>query len=125
METRSTEVATNVTPAQVENLPKSDRNFLALAVLAPGVRLSGDRIGDTRKTISAGAQGAEQINVFIDGASYKNDILKGGVAGQDASRGNPVRAERGAGVPGDHPELQGGVPEGVQRHHHRHHQVGQ
>src|SRR5688572_8150352 len=89
VETRSTEVATNVTPAQVENLPKSDRNFLALAVLAPGVRLSGDRIGDTRKTISAGAQGAEQINVFIDGASYKNDILKGGVAGQDASRGNP------------------------------------
>jgi hypothetical protein len=89
VETRSTEVATNVTPTQVEALPKSDRNFLALAVLAPGVRLSGDRIGDTRKTISAGAQGAEQINVFIDGASYKNDILKGGVAGQDASRGNP------------------------------------
>jgi len=89
VETRSTEVATNVTPAQVDALPKSDRNFLALAVLAPGVRLSGDRIGDTRKTISAGAQGAEQINVFIDGASYKNDILKGGVAGQDASRGNP------------------------------------
>ena len=89
VETRSTEVATNVTPTQVENLPKSDRNFLALAVLAPGVRVQGDRIGDTRKTISAGAQGAEQINVFIDGASYKNDILKGGVAGQDASRGNP------------------------------------
>jgi hypothetical protein len=89
VETRSTEVATNVTPAQVEALPKSDRNFLALAVLAPGVRLTGDRIGDTRKTISAGAQAAEQINVFIDGASYKNDILKGGVAGQDASRGNP------------------------------------
>jgi len=89
VETRSTEVATNVTPAQVEALPKSDRNFLALAVLAPGVRLQGDKIGDVRKTISAGAQGAEQINVFIDGASYKNDILKGGVAGQDASRGNP------------------------------------
>src|SRR5688572_17923089 len=89
VETRSTEVATNVTPAQVEALPKSDRNFLALAVLAPGVRLSGDRIGDTRKTITAGAQAAEQINVFIDGASYKNDILQGGVVGQDASRGNP------------------------------------
>ncbi len=89
VETRSTEVATNVAPAQVDNLPKSDRNFLALAVLAPGVRLTGDRIGENTKTISAGAQGAEQINVFIDGASYKNDILKGGVAGQDASRGNP------------------------------------
>jgi hypothetical protein len=88
-ESRSTEVATNVTPEQVEKLPTSDRNFLSLAVLAPGVRLQGDRVGDVRKTITAGAQGAEQINVFIDGASYKNDILKGGVAGQDASRGNP------------------------------------
>jgi hypothetical protein len=29
------------------------------------------------------------VNVFIDGASYKNDILQGGVVGQDASRGNP------------------------------------
>ena len=27
--------------------------------------------------------------MFIDGASYKNDVLQGGVAGQDASRGNP------------------------------------
>jgi hypothetical protein len=27
--------------------------------------------------------------VFIDGQSYKNDIIAGGVIGQDASRGNP------------------------------------
>src|SRR2546423_6495667 len=26
---------------------------------------------------------------IFDGASYKNDVLQGGVAGQDASRGNP------------------------------------
>ncbi|HEX8694747.1 MAG TPA: TonB-dependent receptor [Longimicrobium sp.] len=88
-ETRTSEVATNVTRQQVESLPTADRNFLSLAILAPGTQLQGDRLDATRKTFTAGAQGAEQVNVFIDGASYKNDILQGGVAGQDASRGNP------------------------------------
>jgi hypothetical protein len=89
VETKTSEVATNVTQQQINDLPTSDRNFLDLAVLAPGTQLQGDRIDGTRKTFTAGAQGADNINVFIDGASYKNDILQGGVAGQDASRGNP------------------------------------
>jgi len=88
-ESRTSEVATNITRQQVENLPTSDRNFLALAQLAPGTQLQNATLDGTRKTFTAGAQGAEQVNVFIDGASYKNDILAGGVAGQDASRGNP------------------------------------
>ncbi|HEU0054713.1 MAG TPA: TonB-dependent receptor [Longimicrobium sp.] len=88
-ETRTSEVATNVTREQIEALPSSDRNFLALAQLAPGTQLQNDRLDGTRRTFTAGAQGADQVNVFIDGASYKNDILQGGVAGQDASRGNP------------------------------------
>ncbi len=29
------------------------------------------------------------MNVFIDGVSFKNDVIQGGVVGQDASRGNP------------------------------------
>lgn len=88
-ETRTSEVATNVTRQQVENLPTADRNFLSLATLAPGTQLQADVLDGQRKTFTAGAQGADQVNVFIDGASYKNDILQGGVAGQDASRGNP------------------------------------
>lgn len=87
--TRSTEVATNVSQQQVNDLPTSSRNFLDLANLAPGTRITADRLNGTGKTFAAGAQPAEQINVFIDGASYKNDIISGGVAGQDASRGNP------------------------------------
>ena len=27
--------------------------------------------------------------MFIDGVSFKNDVIAGGVVGQDASRGNP------------------------------------
>ncbi len=86
VETRTSEAATNVSPQQMENLPQGDRNFLNFAQLAPGIRLSTD---PTRKTIAGDAQPAEQTNVFIDGVSFKNDVLQGGLVGQDSSRGNP------------------------------------
>lgn len=88
-ETRTSETATNVSPEQINQLPTPSRNFLDLVTLAPGTRITPDRVNGTAKVFAAGAQPAEQINVFIDGASYKNDIVLGGVAGQDASRGNP------------------------------------
>jgi len=89
VETQTSEVATNVTEQQIEALPSSSRNFLDLAPLAPSVRVTPDRINGTGKTFSSGASPAENVNVFIDGQSYKNDIIAGGVIGQDASRGNP------------------------------------
>ncbi|MEO7711711.1 MAG: TonB-dependent receptor [Gemmatimonadaceae bacterium] len=88
-ERKTSEVATNVTQAQINNLPTASRNFLDLAALSPGVRVEPDRIDGAGKTFQSGAQLAQAINVFVDGASYKNDILKGGVAGQEDSRGNP------------------------------------
>ncbi|MDP9121837.1 MAG: TonB-dependent receptor [Acidobacteriota bacterium] len=86
VDTRSSEAATNVTTQQIENLPQDDRNFLNFATLAPGIRLSTD---PQRKTIASDAQPAEQTNIFIDGVSFKNDVLQGGTVGQDSSRGNP------------------------------------
>ncbi|HEV8579364.1 MAG TPA: TonB-dependent receptor [Thermoanaerobaculia bacterium] len=86
VDTKTPEAATNVTTQQIENLPQDSRNFLNFAALAPGIRLSTDPL---RKTIAGDAQPSEQTNVFIDGVSQKNDVLQGGVAGQDASRGNP------------------------------------
>ena len=44
---------------------------------------------ETNKEVTAGALPGFNTNVFIDGVSYKNDILLGGVVGQDSSRGNP------------------------------------
>jgi hypothetical protein len=85
-ETMTSEVATNITPEQVASLPQQDRNFLNFAGLAPGVTVGRDEMN---KQITAGGLPATRINVFIDGASFKNDILEGGVHGQDASRGNP------------------------------------
>jgi hypothetical protein len=86
VETKTSEVATNVTTHQIENLPQDDRNFLNFAALAPGIRLSKDPL---RKTFAGDAQDSEQTNIFIDGVSTKNDILQGGTTGQDSSRGNP------------------------------------
>jgi len=86
VDTRTSEIATNVTPQQIENLPQNDRNFLNFANLAPGVRMSSN---PESKKVSAGAQPADQVNVFIDGVSFKNDVLPGGISGQENSRGNP------------------------------------
>src|SRR6266516_6966968 len=89
LEKRTSEVATNVTQQQINNLPSSSRNFLDLAVLAPGTTIQNDRLNGTSRAFSAGAQAADQTNLFIDGASYKNDLIHGGAVGQDRSRGNP------------------------------------
>jgi hypothetical protein len=86
VESKTAEISTTVTEAQQRYLPQNQRNFLNFANLAPGVRVSDD---ETRKQVTAGGLDATAINVFIDGVSYKNDVLDGGVVGQDSSRGSP------------------------------------
>ncbi|EGF91778.1 tonB dependent receptor family protein [Asticcacaulis biprosthecium C19] len=85
-EVRTSEVATNVSQTQINNLPQNGRNFLNFAALAPGVSVTPDA---ENKQFRAGATYANQVNVFIDGQSQKNQVLQGGTAGQDSSRGNP------------------------------------
>jgi hypothetical protein len=89
VETRTSEVATNVTREQIEKLPTPSRNFLDLASLTPGITVTEDRLNTQFRTFSGGAQSASSVNLFVDGTSLKNDLTSGGVAGQDASRGNP------------------------------------
>ncbi|MDQ3478480.1 MAG: carboxypeptidase-like regulatory domain-containing protein [Pseudomonadota bacterium] len=94
-ETKTSEVATNVSRQQIENLPQNNRNFLNFGALAPGIRVSNN---ETRRTFAGGGISADpngeplaspQVNVFIDGVSLKSNIQQGGLVGQDASRGNP------------------------------------
>jgi len=89
VETRTSEVATNITQAQINQLPTPSRNFLDLAQLAPGVQVTEDRVNGQFRTVTAGGQPPSAVNLFIDGTSYKNELTQGGVSGQDASRGNP------------------------------------
>ena len=86
IETRTSEVATNVSTQQIRDLPQTDRNFLSFAALAPGVRYNDS---EYTRTFTAGAGNPGDVNVFIDGLSLKNDVEPGGLAGQEGSRGNP------------------------------------
>ena len=89
VETRTSESATNITQAQISKLPSPSRNFLDLAQLAPGVTVTEDRTNGQFRTVTAGGQAPSSVNLFVDGTSFKNDLTQGGIAGQDASRGNP------------------------------------
>ncbi len=84
---KDSQVGTNVSRRLIENLPQSTRNFLSSADLAPGVAFNSDDAGNTK--IQSGSQNFDHVNVYIDGVGQKNNIIRGGVAGQDSSRGNP------------------------------------
>ena len=88
IETRSAEVATNVTEQQLKQLPQDNRNFLAFAALAPGVRYNDSTL--TKDDHLPARSDANAVNVFIDGTSYKNDVLKGGVVGPGLEPRQPV-----------------------------------
>jgi outer membrane receptor protein involved in Fe transport len=84
---RDSQVGTNVSQKMIESLPQVTHNFLSSADLAPGVAFVSDAGGNTH--IQAGAQNFDHVNVFIDGVGTKNNVLRGGITGQDSSRGNP------------------------------------
>jgi outer membrane receptor protein involved in Fe transport len=88
IDTHSSTIETNITPQQIESLPQNNRNFLNFAALAPGVRFTTNQDEQGQK-VHSGGEDARQINVYIDGLSYKNDLLQGGAFMQDSSRGNP------------------------------------
>ena len=81
------QVGINITQRLIEQLPQNNRNFLAFADLAPGVRFIESANGESR--IQGGAQNSNTVNVFIDGVSQKDYVLKNGITGQDSSAGNP------------------------------------
>jgi len=84
---KDSQVGTVVSQRMIEALPQNTRNFLSAADLAPGVAFSSDASGLSR--VQSGAQDFDHLNVFIDGVGQKNNILRGGLSGQDNSRGNP------------------------------------
>ena len=88
VETRTSEVATYVTTRQIEALPQTTRNFLAFADTVPGMKFEQDPSSGSTK-LRGGVQSANNINVYIDGVGQKNYVIKGGITGQDSSRGNP------------------------------------
>ncbi|MBW4332071.1 TonB-dependent receptor [Stakelama sp. CBK3Z-3] len=81
------EVGVTISQREIEQLPQVNRNFLAFADLAPGVQFQTGSNGNS--SIRGGAQASNTVNVFIDGVSQKDYVLKNGITGQDSSQGNP------------------------------------
>ena len=80
-------VGVTISQHQIEALPQNNRNFLAFADLSPGVQFITGSNGN--QSLRGGVQRSDAINVFIDGVSQKDNILAGGITGQDSSQGNP------------------------------------
>ncbi|MEO7324199.1 MAG: carboxypeptidase-like regulatory domain-containing protein, partial [Dokdonella sp.] len=87
VEVKTSEIGTFITPKQIQALPQNSRNFLAFADIVPGVQFVTKSDGSSQ--LKSGAQSSNGVNVYIDGVGQKNYVLKGGVSGQDSTRGNP------------------------------------
>lgn len=87
VETKTSEIATYVSNKQIASLPQASRNFLAFADIVPGVQFTTGTEGSAK--LRSGAQLSNGINVYVDGVGQKDYVLKGGISGQDSSRGNP------------------------------------
>ncbi|MEG1056464.1 MAG: TonB-dependent receptor plug domain-containing protein, partial [Janthinobacterium sp.] len=88
IETKTSEIATYITPQQIQALPQGTRNFLAFADTVPGMAFEQNPANGSTK-LRGGVQSANNVNVYIDGVGQKNYVTQGGITGQDASRGNP------------------------------------
>ena len=98
---------------------RTRRNFLNFAALAPGVRVSDNEF---RKEFSAGALPSPERQRLHRRRQLQERRHRRRRGRPGLEPGQPVPAERGAGVPGPDPELQGRVREGRERDHHRRHQ---
>jgi hypothetical protein len=75
LDATTAQVGFNVAPRQIETLPLNGRNYLELALLAPGVSFAHDG----NSPLSFGAQEGRAINVQVDGVD-NNDESVGGQA---------------------------------------------
>ena len=88
IETKTSEIATYISPQQIQALPQGTRNFLAFADTVPGMAFEQNPANGATK-LRGGVQSANNVNVYIDGIGQKNYVTQGGLTGQDSSRGNP------------------------------------
>jgi hypothetical protein len=85
---KDSQLGTNVSRRQIEQLPQNTRNFLSSVDLAPGVAYN-ESANTGQVNLQSGGQDRNNINVYIDGVGQKNNILRNGASGMDSTRGNP------------------------------------
>ena len=76
IDAKKSDLSVVVKPEQIQSLPLNSRNFLELAEIAPGAKVSTGGRGP----VTTGALNSRFISAYIDGGDFKNDDL-GGVVG--------------------------------------------
>ena len=79
-EVRTSEVGTDISLHQIENVPQITRNFLEFADTVPGMQFQVDAKGNTQ--IRSGTLNTGTTNIYIDGVGQKNYVRPSGVTGQ-------------------------------------------
>ncbi|MGJ3629153.1 carboxypeptidase-like regulatory domain-containing protein [Sphingomonas sp. MMS24-JH45] len=120
-ETRTSEIATNVTQQQIRTLPQTDRNFLTFAALAPGVRYNDGEFGQGLPVGRGDRQPGQRLHRRRQPEEQAARRRRRRAAEQPRQSLRPARR---AGIPRPDAELQGRVRTGRFRDHHVGDEVG-
>ena len=104
IETRTSEVATNVSTQQIRDLPQTDRNFLSFAALAPGVHYNDS---EYTRTFTAGGGQSGGRQCLHRRAQPKERCGARWSRRTGGQPGQSVPSARGVGIPDAGAELQG------------------
>ena len=104
IDTTSSQVAGNVTPSEVEDIPVNGRNYVELSALVPGISAKsnsfGNSPGSSGQTSNTGATENGKFQITFDGLQFSQDSVASGFGqphiSQDAisavsDRDEPVR----------------------------------
>ncbi len=80
IDTTSSQVAGNVTPSEVEDIPVNGRNYVELSALVPGIKSNsfGNSPGSSGDTSNTGATENGKFQITFDGLQFSQDSVASG-----------------------------------------------
>ena len=86
VETSQKSLETNITPAEVDDLPVKGRQFVDLALLAPGVTVDTASANSATDSISFGGFNEQFKSLWLEGIDINDEVTGGGSGLSNASR---------------------------------------
>jgi Carboxypeptidase regulatory-like domain/TonB dependent receptor len=86
LETSQKSLETNISPAEVDDLPVKGRQFVDLALLAPGVTVDTASANSATDSISFGGFNEQFKSLWLEGIDINDEVTGGGSGLSNASR---------------------------------------
>ena len=86
IETSQKSLETNISPAEVDDLPVKGRQFVDLALLAPGVTVDTASANSATDSISFGGFNEQFKSLWLEGIDINDEVTGGGSGLSNASR---------------------------------------